>query len=138
MLAGSDAAPAGRRRTLLLHSGGAGAPPGGTTTPREELADGGLLGLPEARRCGCPKGASVEGATRQAEAERRKRGPAPYGRRDGAPRGATHWKRCVLLPNEAPIGAPSPHFLRGREGKTAYPGPQRIRAAERWLNEILI
>jgi hypothetical protein len=30
-------------------SGGAGVPPGGTTTPREELADGGPPGLPEAR-----------------------------------------------------------------------------------------
>jgi hypothetical protein len=28
--------------------GGAGVPPGGTTTPREELADGGPSGLPEA------------------------------------------------------------------------------------------
>ena len=30
--------------------GGAGVPPGGTTTPREELADGGPLGLPEAQK----------------------------------------------------------------------------------------
>src|SRR5664279_989696 len=94
MLAGSDAAPAGRRRTLLLHSGGAGVPPGGTTTPREELADGGPCGLPEARRCGCPKGA-VPVSRRRDETERRKRGPAPYGRRDGAPRGATCWQRHV-------------------------------------------
>jgi hypothetical protein len=45
-----DAAPAGGRRTLLPHSGGAGVPPGGNTTPREELADGGPCGLPEARK----------------------------------------------------------------------------------------
>src|SRR5471030_2944849 len=83
-----DAAPAGRRRTLLLHSGGAGAPLGGTMTPREELADGGLLALPEARRCGYPKGAAPE-SRRRDEMERRKRGPAPQRRCDGAPRGAT-------------------------------------------------
>jgi hypothetical protein len=37
--------------------GGAGAPPGGTRTSCEELADGGPLGLPEAREsCGPRKG----------------------------------------------------------------------------------
>ena len=48
MKVGSDAAPAGVGITHPTHSGGAGVPPGGTMTPREELADGGLLGLPEA------------------------------------------------------------------------------------------
>jgi hypothetical protein len=45
---GTGCGARGREGTLLLHSGGAGVPPGGTTTPREELADGGPLGLPEA------------------------------------------------------------------------------------------
>jgi len=71
-----DAAPAGVGITHPTHSGGAGVPPGGTMTPREELADGGPCGLPEARRCGCPKGAVLEGRRRD-ETERRKRGPAP-------------------------------------------------------------
>src|SRR5450755_3463473 len=88
MKVGSDAAPSGRRRTLLLLPGGAGVPPGGTMTPREELADGGPCSLPEARRCGCPKGAAPE-SRRRDETERRKRGPAPQRRCDGAPRGAT-------------------------------------------------
>ena len=38
----------------------------------------------------------------------------------------------------APLGAPSPHFSRGTEGKTAYPAPQRIQAAERWQFDIWI
>ena len=71
-----DAAPAGVGITHPTHSGGAGVPPGGTMTPREELADGGLLGLPETRRCGCPKGAALE-SRRRDKTERRKRGPAP-------------------------------------------------------------
>ena len=73
---GQDAAPAGGRQTLLPLLGGAEAPPAGTMTRREELADGGPLGLPEARRHGCPKGAVPE-SQRRGEAERRKRGPAP-------------------------------------------------------------
>jgi len=88
MKVGSDAAPAGVGITRPTHSGGAGVPPGGTMTPREELADGGPSGLPEVLRQGRPKGASVEGAARQTETERRKRGPAPIRRRDGAPIGA--------------------------------------------------
>jgi hypothetical protein len=68
-------------------SGGAGAPPGDTTIPRQELADGGLSGLPEIQRCGCPKGAALE-SRRRDEAERRKRGPVLSRRRNGAPRGA--------------------------------------------------
>src|SRR5664279_5281331 len=88
MKVGSDAAPAGVGITRPTHSGGAGVPPGGTMTPREELADGGLLGLLEARLCGCPKGAASE-SRRRDETERRKRGPAPQRRCDGAPRGAT-------------------------------------------------
>ena len=56
------------------HSGGAGAPPGGTRTPREELADGGPLALSQAQK-------ARPGAARK--------------RRDGAPKGATHRKRCV-------------------------------------------
>ena len=60
-----DAAPAGVGITHLTRSGGAGAPPGGgTTTPCEELADGGPFGPPEARRCGCPKGAAPESRRR--------------------------------------------------------------------------
>ena len=70
-----DAAPAGGRRTLLPLPGGAGAPPGGTTTPREELADGGPLGLPEVLRQGRPKGVSVERAARQRETVRQKARP---------------------------------------------------------------
>ena len=58
-------------------------------TSCEELADGEPLGLPEALRQGRPKGASVERAGGRAKRNVRKRGPAPYGRRDGAPRGAT-------------------------------------------------
>ena len=86
-----DAAPAGRRRTLLLRSGGAGAPPGGTTTPCEELADGGPLRLARGfEKRGHPEGVSVSEPEAKPKRTVRKRGPAPDGRRDGAPRGATH------------------------------------------------
>jgi hypothetical protein len=101
MLAGSDAAPAGRRRTLLLHPGGAGAPPGDTTVPREELADGGplrlargpdqprppkrgLVSAPKAGQNAAPKarpGAGVKTPRWSAErrASFRQRTPAPQG-----------------------------------------------------------
>src|SRR5450759_1583259 len=95
MQVGSDAAPAGRRQTLLLHSGGAGVPPGGTTTPREELADGGPLGLPEVLRQGRPKGVSVERAARQGETVRQKARPgAAKTSRWRAERRHTFARRC--------------------------------------------
>src|ERR1019366_8376416 len=89
MQVGPDAAPAGRRRTLLLHSGGAGAPPGDITIPYQELADGGPLGLPEARKTRPPKRGRRLRAGGRAKRNVRKRGPAPQRRCDGAPRGAT-------------------------------------------------
>jgi hypothetical protein len=91
--------------------GGAGAPLAGTMTCRQELADDaeprkGLL---------------------------RKRGPAAVRRRDGAPRGATHREVRDIRNNGCALRRAIPsHWPRGRK-MTADPGPQRIRAAERWL-----
>jgi hypothetical protein len=128
-----DAAPAGGRRTLLPRSGGAGTPPGGTTTPCEELADGGPLGLPEALRQGLPKGTSVERAGGEAKRSVRKRGPALYGRRDGAPRGATPSREGVTktkcrahrraIPSTFCRGSTPPDPLfGGTEGEYGVPG----------------
>ena len=122
MLAGSDAAPAGRRRTLLLHSGGAGAPPAGTMTRREELATAGPLGPPEARRRGCPKGAGPEcrrwGDAVTGSAARRRSENAAMARRE-----APHLREKVRLRlMDAPLGVLSPHFLRGEEMEDGLPG----------------
>ena len=97
-------------------------PAGHYGLPARSLADGGRLTTPE------------------------KRGPAPEGeRRDGAPRGARVLarERGTQRTMVAPLGAPSPLalFVRGDEERprsgggetTAYPAPQRNRAAERWL-----
>jgi hypothetical protein len=99
-------------------AGGAGAPPGDIMTSREELADGG-------RRI-----------------RRRKRGPAPERRRDGAPRGARVLARergklkdwCAARCSIPSLFARGKRKAPRRRGKiTAYPAPQRIRAAELWL-----
>src|SRR5450631_4232304 len=123
MNVGTDAAPAGRRRTLLLHSGGAGVPPGGTTTPREELADGGPRGLPEALRARPPKRGRRFPSRRRGETERQKARPgAVTTLRWRAERRHTFARRCDLRPNDAPLGAPSPRFLRGKERRYGVSG----------------
>src|SRR5664279_2294123 len=83
-----DAAPAGARVHSSRSRATPGAPPGGTMTPCEELADGGPRGLPEARKAQPPKRGRRLRAGGRAKRNVRKRGPAPYGRRDGAPNGA--------------------------------------------------
>ena len=54
----------------------------------------------------------------------RKHGPRAKNRRDGAPRGATHRKMRALKLLAAPLGAPSPSFMRGQEGQ-AHPAPSK-------------
>ena len=116
MQVGPDAAPAGRRRTLLLRSGGDGVPPGGTTTPREEFADGGPQGLPEARKAKPTQKGLAPQSRRQGETERQKARPgAVTTLRWRAERRHTFARRCDLRPNDAPLGAPSPHFFKGEE-----------------------
>ena len=117
---------AGDERSPQL-PGGAGAPPGGTTTPCEELADGGPQGLPEAPDAAAQKGPRRK-SRRQGETDRQKARPGAVRRRDGAPRGATCRRRHVTKrPIDAPLGAPSPRFLRGderpREGGEDYGVP---------------
>ena len=65
----------GTRKQVYAVCANANCFAGGTTTPREELADGGPLGLPEVLRQGRPKGASVERAARQGETVRQKARP---------------------------------------------------------------
>src|ERR1700709_1804419 len=67
--------------------GGDGAPLGGTMTSRQELADGGPHGSPEARKHGHRKGPWRRAVGRPAGGCQ-KRGPSPTRRRDGAPKGA--------------------------------------------------
>ena len=82
--------------------------------------------LPKRGRAGSAEG----GAKRSPEA----RPGAVTTPRWRAERRHTFARRCDLQCNDAPIGAPSPRFFRGaRKWTTAYPAPQRIRAAERWL-----
>ena len=66
----------GTKRTPKL-PGGAGAPPGDTTVPCQELADGGLSGLPEVQKTTVTQKAPASASRRRDETERRKRGPAP-------------------------------------------------------------
>src|ERR1035441_1943560 len=112
---------AGDERTPKL-PGGAGVPPGGTTTPRARSSL-------TAGRQACPR---LEGAAAQ-------KGPRPRaeGSRSGtqearpgavmtlrwrAERRHTFARRGDLQPNDAPIGAPSPRFLRGTEREYGVPG----------------
>jgi hypothetical protein len=56
-------------------------------------------------------------------------------RRDGAPKGAACWQQHALLTTDAPPRRAIPSYYEGeRKETTAYPGPQRTRAAERWIS----
>jgi hypothetical protein len=65
--------------------------------------------------------------------------PGSYGPGDrkaasGAPKGAAHRQRCAHIKDGSAGRRATPSaWRRGRKGKSAYPAPQRIRAAERWL-----
>ena len=140
MLAGSDAAPARGRRTLLPLPGGAGAPPAGTRTRRERLLTAGLSARVRLEVVAAQKGAAPESRRRGdvvVGSATRRRTDAAMARRE-APRAGNG---TCPRPNDAPLGAPSPRYFEGRGKlvpakagrKTAYPAPQRIRAAEGWL-----
>ncbi len=91
---------------------------------REELADGGPLRLARGSQGAATQKGSQLRAGGKAKRNAGKRGPASEGeRRDGAPRGATCRQRhCDLSAMAAPLGAPSPRFMRGSEGEYGLPG----------------
>src|SRR5512141_2017317 len=141
MLAGSDAAPAGRRRTLLLHPGGAGAPPGDTRIPCEELADGGPSRLARGSKDAATQKGPPSPGRRQGETVNRKARPgavrktprwsaerrARLARRaHAARRGFNRMRRSALRPLAVCEG--QEEGPANGAGTTAHPAPQRIRA----------
>ena len=132
--------------TLLLHPGGAGAPPGSLGTPaRSWLTAAGSPGrvgfkawLPSGgRRWTSRKTPAQESGTESAA--RRRKEDAAMERREARTRRHGCPRRKAWIAKDAPLGAPSPRFIRGGEGlpaearrakagTTAYPAPQRIGA----------
>jgi hypothetical protein len=113
-------------RVRSLNSRAGPKPPGHTRVPCEELADGKA----------CRPGRTPMSGT--ARVSRRKRGPDPDQRRDGAPRGAapsglkvrTCYKDALFRRSiSLGFGAGAEKLVPAKAGrKAAYPGPQRIRA----------
>ena len=109
----------GRRTTYPSLPGGAGLRPGTLGCPaRSSLTAWALWGLG------------------------RKRGPDAVRRRDGAPRGARILQKRMRQDGKtgAPLGAPSPRFLRGAKGRPAkagrdygVPGAAKNTGDDAWL-----
>jgi hypothetical protein len=91
--------------------------------PCQELADGGRKACPRLERRGHPKGASVERAGGRTKRRVRKRGPAPYRRCDGAPRGAhTFARRCDYDTMTRPSARHPLAFAGRRKREDGVPG----------------
>ena len=117
------------RGQQATHPGGAGAPPGGTTAPCEELADGGRLGRPSRSAVSPVEGGGSKGpkGTPRAEPKARPGAGVRTPRWRAERRHVPETVRDYGYRRAAWRAIPS--VLRGeRNRKTAYPGPQRIRA----------
>src|ERR1035437_7871037 len=107
-------------------SGSVGVPPGGTTTPREELADGGPQGLPEARTAKPTQRGAEPQSRRRTEAERQKARPGAAKPPDGAPRGATRSaKAACKRTGPRLLARRPPRFLQARDLKVPDTGQAR-------------
>jgi len=94
-------------------SGSPGTRSGGTTTPPR-----GARWTRDWRKCLVPGNADPGARNRRVWRAERRHVPETA-------RAQRHWPRR--------LARHLPHFRGRRKGTTAYPGPQRIRAAERWL-----
>ena len=129
-----------------LHSGGPGTRSGGTTTPPQGACwTGTVPKVSDGPRRDKPMRRTGAAAYEETGTETRKRGPGEQkSPRWRAERRHTFARRCAHVewprrlarhPLDILSGgdSPGPPVRGGRKRNTAYPGPQRIRAAERWL-----